>query len=146
MALLLPGASMVAGQKSQLIGNIKNSKVVDGCGCYFQFPAESKKKGSKLFVFWSESDEEALMNIDGRDEKLKLVNATEPKGGFKVGARTSMKYTNSDRSVTIIMDRVITRVCPKDDEDCEFIGYDATITITKGDLKQEVKVTGGCGC
>lgn len=146
-AVIAQGQSSAKASGRPLIGNIKNSSVVEGCGCYFQFPSESRKRNSNRFVFWSESEQEALMNIDGRDTKLKLVNSTNPPQEVKVGSRSSDTYTTSDGKITIRFDKVVTQMCKPGDEDCEFTAEDATITTFKGGRRgQAIKVTGGCGC
>jgi len=45
-------------QKHRL-GNIKNSKIADGCGCYFQFP--NSQRNSEKYMFFS--------SIEGSEEK-----------------------------------------------------------------------------
>jgi hypothetical protein len=141
----IPKQTNATGPATQLVGNIKNYSVVDGCGCYFQFPAEEKKQQSNRYILMADIDEDdAWMNIDGRDVKLRLIKRTNPAGKERKGSRSSRKYTA--KGITVQVDRIATSVCAPSDESCEFTGYSATITVTKGNRKQVVKTSGGCGC
>ena len=127
------------------IANLKDSSVIDGCGCYLQFPAEGQKRFEK-YVFMADIDEkEAWMNIEGRDVKLRLVDSIrDANRRVKVGDRSSRTYRAGD--ITVRVAYVVTRVCKPDDESCESTDYDATISVTKGDRRGQVKARGSCGC
>jgi hypothetical protein len=138
------GASSARAPLPPRIANIRDSSVVEGCGCYFQFPAEWKKKGSDKYVFMEGIDDEgAWMNIDGKDVNLKLVGSSE-RSVWGVGARSSKRYRANGIAVRI--DRVVTRVCRPGDEECESTDYDATFTVTKAGRKRMIKAKGVCGC
>lgn len=89
-------------------------------------------------------EQNAWMNIDGRDIKLRKVRSIDPRGKERKGSRSSRKYTAGD--VDVLIERVTTGVCAPNDESCESTEYSATITVTKGSRRQIIKVTGGCGC
>ena len=127
-----------------LIRNVSGAVEVQGCGCYFQFPNEGRNSNRYLF-FEDFSEESPLMNIDGENVRLKLVSSSEPSGGVpKKGERFSRNYVS--RGAKVRMDFVTTSVCAPNDEACESTGYDVTVTVWKGGLKQTVKAVGGCGC
>ena len=126
------------------IADIRDPSVVDGCGCYFQLPAERKKKRSDKYVFMEGLDGEgAWMNIDGKDMKLSLIGSTKGLVGG-VGTRSHTRYRAN--GIAVRVDFVVTRVCGPDDENCESTDYDATFTVTKGGRKRIVKAKGVCGC
>jgi hypothetical protein len=126
------------------VANIRDASVVDGCGCYFQFPAEWRKKQSDKYVFMEGIDDEgAWMNIDGKDVNLKLVG---PGRGpdLRVGSRSSKRYEAN--GVAVRVDLVVTRVCRPDDEQCESTDYAATFTVTRAGRTRVIKAKGVCGC
>jgi hypothetical protein len=126
------------------VENIRDASVVEGCGCYFQFPAEWKNKQSDKYVFMEGIDDEgAWMNIGGKDVNLKLVGSND-KSVFGVGARSSKRY--GANGIAVRVDLVVTRVCKPGDEQCESTDYDATFTVTKAGRKRVIKAKGVCGC
>lgn len=138
------GASPAKAPLPPRVANIRDAGVVDGCGCYFQFPAEWKKKPSDKYVFMEGIDDEgAWMNIDGKDVNLKPVGSTN-ESVFAVGARSSKRYKAN--GVAVRVDLVVTRVCRPGDEQCESTDYDATFTVTKAGRKRVIKAKGVCGC
>jgi hypothetical protein len=128
----------------KLIAPIKDETLADGCGCYFQTLAESKKQYSGKYLFFADVDDEAVMNLAGKDIKLKSISRSGDLETIKKGVKSTIVYGNGPFTVTL--DRVITSVCAPNDESCEFTGYDATITVQNGKEKQVIKSTGGCGC
>jgi len=131
-------------QEDLVIGIIKKptSKFLDNCGCSLQFPA---KTWTERYVFLGDLSNDALMNINGQDIKLRLVDYKEPKGEPKKGNRSTWTYTDG-KTIKAQVDYVITGFCDPKDESCEVTYYDAVITVTRNDSRQIVKVTGICGC
>lgn len=124
---------------TNVIGDIKNTKEVQGCGCSLQ------QKGKPGYVFWSElSQKSALMNIDGKDRILKLISETPATGKQKKGDRSTSIYKAGKINVRI--ERVATSVCRQGDQECEATGYDGKIKLKIGDRQQVISVTGDCGC
>jgi hypothetical protein len=126
------------------IGNIQNTKRIQGAGCSLQ------RKGSKGYVFWSPFGEIGLMNIDGKDRVLKFVSETPSmqdsikKGGrIEKGDRSTVIYKYGKINVRI--DRVATRVCRQGDQECESTSYDGKLKLTTGDRQQVIAVEGECG-
>ena len=138
------GASSVKAPLPARVANIKDTSVVDGCGCYFQFPAEWKQKQSDKYVFMEGIDDEgAWMNIDGKDMKLELVGSSN-ESVWGVGSRSYKRYRAN--GITVRVDNVVTRICKPGDEQCESTDYDATFTVTKAGRKRVIKAKGVCGC
>ena len=91
----------------------------------------------------SDPEDNAMMNIDGRDVRLNLVNRAGPKNE-KVGSHSTELYQAQGIKVTARY--VTTAICEPNDENCESTSYDATFTVMKGKRQQTVKLTGVCGC
>ena len=130
---------------ARLIGNVSGVDAADGCGCYFQFPNEDRNP--ERYVFFEDAGKGSpLMNIGGRNVKLKLISSTEPPDGVKrKGERFSQRYASGD--IKIRMDFAATSVCPPPyDPECVANSYDVLLTAIKGTRRQTIKAVGGCGC
>jgi hypothetical protein len=130
--------------KPLLVGVIKRYDTNQGCGCYFKTPKEAQKARWQVtgpYIFLDDGVD-TLMNIDGKDVALKLLKS---KGsGDKVGDKYRNIYRAED--IMVYLDYVVTEVCPPNDQECEWIEADGTITIEQGARKQTIKVKGGRGC
>jgi hypothetical protein len=124
------------------VGIVRDTASFDGAGCSLQLPADYKKQNER-YVFMSDLDDNAIMNIDGKDTRLKPVSHREPKGDPRKGDRSTWNYAAKGTSVRV--DFVATEVCSPNVEDCEATSYDATITVIRAPGRQVVKVKGGCG-
>ena len=146
--LILSTRPLLAQRKSdervpaRLIGSV--NQVADSCGCYFQLQNEDRNPAG--YVFFEDPGKSPVMNIGGRNIKLKLISSTEPPDGLKrKGERFSRRYSSGD--IKIRMDLVATSVCPPPyDPECVGNGYDVTLTAIKGTRRQTIKAEGGCGC
>jgi hypothetical protein len=136
--LCLPSIAIAKQPIVSGIGNIQNTREIQGAGCSLQ------RKGNKGYVFWSAFEKSALMNIDGKDRVLKLVsvNPSEPQAAKK-GDRSTEIYKSG--KMTVRIDRVVTRVCRQGDGECESTSYDGKVKLTIGDRKQTISVEGECG-
>jgi hypothetical protein len=144
IAIFCTNVAASAQQKS-LVGNIKNSSSVDGCGCYSSFTKADSNASRHIFFASGEGNgEEALMNINGRDVKLPLVSETNPKGKVKLGSRYTSRYQSGDTTVDVV--KIVTWLCPPNDESCEVARFRVTLTIKKGNRSQVVQAVGECGC
>ena len=149
LALALSAPVLMAQKKqggrvtdTKLIGYVSGVDI-DGSGCDFQLVGETRR--SRRYIFYeNDSDGVPYMNIDGRNVRLKLVGSSEPyRRSERKGERFSRRYASGD--VKVHMDIVVTSVCAPNDEQCEFTGYKATVTVSKGSRKQTVEAVGGCG-
>jgi len=88
------------------------------------------------------------MNIDGHDVDLKITGSAgmdrDMDRELKVGDRYSETYTGDGLKTRI--DYVVTGVCAPNDESCEVINLDATITVERNGSKQQIKASGLLGC
>lgn len=142
--LIVPLATLAKQPIASSLGNIQNTKEIQGAGCSLQ------RKGKKGDVFWSPFERSALMNIDGKDRVLKFVSETPSqqdltkKGGrAKKGDRSTVIYKSGKTTVRI--DRIATRVCRQGDQECESTSYDGKLKLKIGDRQQVIAVEGGCG-
>jgi hypothetical protein len=136
--LYLPSIALAKQPKLNAIGNIQNTKELQGAGC------DLHRKGKKGSVFWSAFEKSALMNIDGKDRVLKLisVNPSEPRVEKK-GDRSTEIYKSG--KITVRIDRVATRVCRQGELDCSTTSYDGKIGLRIGSRQQTILVEGDCG-
>jgi hypothetical protein len=142
--LVVPLTTLAKQPVASLIGNIQNTKEIQGAGCSFQ------RKGETGDVFWSPFDQSALMNIDGKDRVLKFVSETPSQQDLikkgardKKGDRSTVIYKSG--KMTVRIDRIATRVCRQGDQECESTSYDGKLKLTIGDRQQVIAVEGGCG-
>ncbi|MEJ7577490.1 MAG: hypothetical protein WKF74_10855 [Pyrinomonadaceae bacterium] len=144
---LFGGVTARSSSQRNLVGNIKAKMFKDtslgDAGCSFQFAPGNRN--SERYIFFSPAgfENDALMNIDGRDVSLRLVNETNPKGRERVGSRSTRRYAAGNITVNVVY--VATRVCKPNDENCESTSYSATFIVKKGERTQTVKAAGSCG-
>ena len=128
--------------KSQsIIGNIKNTSVIEGCSCSL-----STRKNSNSYVFLSDYEKkQAWMNIDRRDIKLNFVSTTQKRRATRA-ERKGDRFTDnwSAGGVEVKIDYVV--IAPMTGPEKEYTDYGITITVTKNGKTQTVKAFGNCGC
>ena len=144
--LVLVGAAV--GQQRKLVGNIKG-ETGGGCGEFFTFAGQSVESPNLMFYSSAGDETETWMNIDGKDVRLKFVSRSEPtkidaRGAELKGSRTIEKYVASQITVEIIL--TVAWRCPKSDENCESVGYNAIFKVRKGKIRQILKAEGISGC
>jgi hypothetical protein len=110
-------------------------------GCELLLPTDSRR--SERYVFLSDFNSRAVMNINGQDVELSLVRSKESTRSVKKGDRSSFWYAGD--GIEARVDYVVTGLCPPDDESCEVIYYSATIHLTTRFSKRDVKAYGVCG-
>lgn len=133
----VPSVALAKQPVTNAIGNIQNTKEIQGAGCSLQ------RKGKKGYVFWSAFEKSALMNIDGKDRRLQLVGETSSKISGKRGSRSTEIYKAG--KIIVRIDRVATRVCRQGDQECESTSYDGKLKLNIGDRQQTIAVEGECG-
>jgi hypothetical protein len=143
LPMIAEGQTKAAPESAKLvIGRLKTKGLSEGCGCGFYYPSDSRSRSPK-FIFSSDDQNFAWMNIGGQDIELKLLRSTDPKV-IRVGSRSTRIYRASGIKVTVSF--VTTWICPPRDEACEVTRYNGTFTLTKGGLKRVVILKGDCGC
>ncbi|MGI8918759.1 MAG: hypothetical protein ACR2H6_09160 [Pyrinomonadaceae bacterium] len=125
--------------KRMLVGNLNRN--FDGCGCFFKFRGTRKNSPKVMFAEFGQNN--AWMNIDGRDVQLKLVKEIR---GERERVGSNWTRTIAVRDISVTSTYVATRVCAPNDETCESTDYDATFVVKKGRRSQTVRAFGWCGC
>jgi hypothetical protein len=124
-----------------VIGKIQDMTEVGGGGCLVW-------KGSDTgnIIFWTTDNQEVLMNINGQDLKLKLVNEKRSMSSGLRGQKGD-RWISVYRSGNIIvkLTRITTRLCRPGDMECESTGYAATINLQNGKHQETIKANAECG-
>jgi hypothetical protein len=125
-----------------LVAPLKNQDAIDGCS----WSAAATSLGDK-FIFLAEYDDsEILMNIDGSDVHLKLVQS---KGQLKKVGDSLDQVFQADNLI-VKAHFTATWVCPKSDEfggeSCENTKLAITFQVSKGSRSEVVRATGDFGC
>ncbi len=142
LTLVLSTLGTTAAQnasKRMLVGNLNRN--FDGCGCFFKFRGTRKNSPKVMFAEFGQNN--AWMNIDGRDVQLKLVKEIR---GERERVGSEWTRTIAVRDISVTSTYVATRVCAPNDETCESTDYDATFVVKKGRRSQTVRAFGWCGC
>jgi hypothetical protein len=134
--------ALTQSKQAPKLGVVTEKSLLDGCGCSIYRTAEDFKNDRYLFV--SDMDEEAVINLDGKDVKLRVLSWKEKKGQLKVGARSRETYAAGD--VNVRLDFTVRKVCPPKDESCEATWYDVKMTVTRKGRRTVVNAKGLCGC
>ena len=129
--------------KPRLVGNILKKGVMDGCGCYFTFRGRTNSE-HYIFAESIEKENGVWMNIDGRDIQLTAVKDWSSSRKERVGSRFSRSFAANNISVASTFK--VTRVCARNDENCESSNYDATFVVKKEKRVERVRAVGVCGC
>ena len=95
------------------------------------------------YIFMSDFNGRAVMNINGRDLRLALVRSMDSRKQPKIGDRSRYWYSSGATSVQV--DYTVIGACPPDDESCEVFYYNAVIRVRTGSLTKTVSARGLCG-
>lgn len=113
-------------------------------GCELLLSSDSSDPyRSERYVFMSDFNGRAVMNINGHDTRFTLVRSTESRKQPRKGDRSSYWYASG--SIKVEVDYTVTGVCPPDDESCEVFYYRAMIHVTSGPLRKSIVAHGLCG-
>ena len=97
------------------------------------------------YVFTSDYQNHASVNLEGSDRSLTLVKSRENslKRDPRIGERSSYWYAG--KGLRVRVDYVVTGVCPPDSESCEVFYYRAELSITIEHRTEKVVGRGICG-
>ncbi len=136
---------MRSPRPSLVIGKIKEEGLINLCGCGFTLLLKRGETSAGKYIFMDEPDEKtALMNVNGEDVKLKLIEASKRRTKERAGDRFYRKYGAAN--LFVLAEYVVKSVCKVNDESCETDWYSATFAVTKGRSKRLIRAEGGCGC
>jgi hypothetical protein len=127
--------------KPSAIGKIQDRTEVQGAGC-----SAWKGSNSENTIFWTTDGKEALMNINGKDTKLKQISESRSNNSdrrSKKGDRWVSVYKSG--KITVKLTRIVNRVCKPGDKECESIGYAATFDLQNGKQRETIKANADCG-
>jgi hypothetical protein len=140
---LLP-FSVVAASDGPAVGVVANQDDFHDGGCELVLSSDrSDRYGTDRYIFMSDFNGRAVMNLDGHDIRLMLVRSTESRKQPKIGRHTRFWYSSGLISVEI--DYTLTGVCRPDDESCEVFYYNAVIRVQSGLFAKTVRAKGLCG-
>jgi hypothetical protein len=94
-------------------------------------------------IFWMMHDDSALMNISGRDLRLKLIAEERPSGAATLGERWTATYQSGKVIVKILW--ITTFACPVDVARCEVTRYAVSFKVRNGDRQETLQAVGDCG-
>jgi hypothetical protein len=122
---------------------VLNNASMPGCGCTFT-PVRAERQFPEKYLFISDAEGRAYMNLDGRDTALREVGRKQAPGeyGYCAGSRC----TFAADSITATVDFLEVERCPPEPTECEVTGYEVTITVERDGMKERVKGKGECGC
>jgi hypothetical protein len=121
---------------------VRNASAFEEGGCQLRL-SKDHSDSSQRFIFLSDFENHAVMNIDGRDVHLAPVSSRDKKTELKKGDRSVFRYRGN--GVEVAVTYVVTGLCAPDDERCEVTKYNATITVTLGSAKRVLAAHGICG-
>jgi hypothetical protein len=125
------------------LGFVKDEALLNDCGCSFYLSHKDVNK--RRHVFLSDLSQNAIINLDAKDLRLLLIDhSAEKNDELKVGDRSWEIYRAG--KVRLRVDYVVRKLCDPNDEGCEVIYYDATLSLTRDGQKAAFKVVGLCGC
>jgi hypothetical protein len=133
---------LVSAGRPLRIGFIRDTGAFDGAGCSLWL-AGDRTGSEKRYIFFSDLENQAVMNIDGRDVHLAPTGPSERPSESKLGGHARSSYQAG--GLRVVVRYTVTGVCAPADESCEVTKYRATLTVTRGTAKRMVAAHGECG-
>jgi hypothetical protein len=121
---------------------VRNASAFEEGGCQLWLSTDHNN-GSDRFIFLSDLENHAVMNVNERDVLLDPVSSTEHKAQLKRGDRSVNRFRGG--GVEVVVRYVVTGLCAPEDENCEVTGYNATIAVSLGSAKRVLAAHGICG-
>ncbi len=123
------------------LGHVTNDLSRAG-GCALQLPSEFVRKAGQ-FIFVSDRDGHALVNLDDADQDLTLMRAKYKEEPPQPGAHSSYWY-DGPNGLAVEVDYTVTATCPSNDRDCGVISYEARLYLSRGKQHKTVAAKGIC--
>lgn len=121
----------------------KETSAFNGCGCTLFRNRQEQRKQQVIFL--SDMSENALINLNGKDLVLRLIDSSpEKKRREKIGDRRWEIFKAGNTQLRV--DYTISNLCDTKDESCEAIYYKAILTLTRNEQKIVANTIGACGC
>ncbi len=113
-------------------------------GCSLQLPRGfANREGN--YVFLSDFERHAVVNVAGADMHLALVKAKgqDVKQRGQLGEHSTYWYGGD--GIDVEVDYVVTGGCPPGSDSCKITHYDAILTVKRGKAHRTVAAKGVCG-
>ena len=113
-------------------------------GCSLQLPRGfANREGNYVFV--SDFEGQALMNVDGVDTHLAFLKSKgqDVKQRGQLGEHSTYWYAGD--GIEVEVDYVATGGCPAGNDSCKITHYDAILTVKHGKAHKTVAAKGVCG-
>jgi hypothetical protein len=126
------------------IGSVVEENYLSRGGCSLQLPHEfANREGNYIFV--SDFEEHALINVDGVDTHLALVKSKGPdvKERGQMGEHSTYAYAG--HGIEVEVDYVVTGGCPPSSGSCKVTHYDAILTVRRGKAHKTMAAKAVCG-
>jgi hypothetical protein len=131
---------MPAFARPQIVNPIKSVADINYAGCSI---SRSDTDTDREWLFYLIDENTARMNINGRDETVRLIKNEDAKGDGKLGDIWTAVYQSGKTQITIV--RTTTFLCEAGDEKCEVVRYSAKITAKNGNQTDILYGMGDCG-
>ena len=140
---LLTCTAATWSRESLKLGSVEDNKLGSHSGCALQLPSQFAKKAGK-YIFVSDQ-ESALLNVNGADVLLHPAKPREndSKGNAKAGDHATQLYSGEGFAVRV--DYTVTDTCPRANESCTVIRYDAILSVKHGKAGKTVAAKAVCG-
>jgi len=111
--------------------------------CSLQLPHEFANREGK-YVFVSDFNGHAMINIGGEDMHLEFVKSKGPdvRQPGELGQRSTYSY--AAKGLVVDVDFVVTAACPTQAQ-CKTTKYDAILTVKRGKAHKTVAAKAVCG-
>ncbi len=143
MNYILLALALAFSKDTFTLGPVTEEMERSNGGCSLQVPHEfAKRDGS--FIFVSNFDGQAIVNVDGSDIHLTLVKSQGPdvKRRGELGEHSTYSYTGADIDVEV--DYLVSEGCPIN-KSCTTTRYDAILTVKRGKAHKSVAAKAVCG-
>ena len=128
-------------QPTALVGPLRSQRAIRGCSWSVSVPT----LGGSYYLLAEIDDSVVLMNVGGRDIKLRRRDSNTAGDLSRVGGTLKRVYESGD--VRVDASYTLTSVCPPDSEGgCEVTRFDATLRVQRGSKVETVQGHGEVGC
>jgi hypothetical protein len=140
---LIPCVSM-AQEIGCGVSVIPDSQIKRGCGSGYYIQLD-KKKLKTIFQAGLDSSDNPRMYIDGALVDLVAFPANRENTYSEAGNQFSETYQYENMSIRF--DNTVSTACTVENEICEVVSFDTTMTLSSDSCSIEVEnVRGDCGC
>ncbi|HEX8072514.1 MAG TPA: hypothetical protein VF546_21380 [Pyrinomonadaceae bacterium] len=131
---------------ARLIGPVTNQELARESGCRYA-PRGEQSAAPVPYIFISDTVGTVLMNIKGRDVRLRLVSERTARQRRRNRTSRGDRFIHLYRAdgATVRLVETVTDACRYGDSLCEFNFLRAVFTVTAGRRREVVRAEGACG-